>query len=146
MEESQKVTRGEIGIRRELGKLGFKPEEIEAAIRTGESYRALCTPNDPRTFPGTTAWARTTRTLREIKGDHNWTPEEDRNFSTVVSPNGRLAVTVTTGDKGTGIYFPGQSPKLRHTKGVMAAAAVKRNRGGWLFQDMAADESSNLLS
>ena len=139
MQESQRVTRGEIGVRRELAKLGLKPDEIVEAIRSGESYRALCTPNDPRIFHGTTAWARTMRRLREVKIKQDWTPDEERNFPTIVSPNGRLAVNVTTGDKGTGVFIAGQSPKLKHPKGIMGETVVKRNRSGWLFTDMAAD-------
>ena len=135
----QEPLKGAINVRRELGKLGCTPDEFEIAIRYGEGKRGACPPYDPPTFPGTTAWATTTRKFREIKIKQNWTPEDDRNFSTIVSPNGRLAITITTGDNGTGVYVPGQSPKLKHPKGIMADTAVKRNRGGWLFQDMAAD-------
>jgi hypothetical protein len=139
MQESPRVTRGVIGVRKELAKIGLTPEVVEESIRSGESYRELCTPNDPKIFHGTTAWARTMRRLREELIEDDWTAEEPSNFPLIVSPNGRMAIAVTTGDKGTGIYLPGQSPKLKHTKGPMARSVVKQNRQSFLFQDMAAD-------
>ena len=138
-----KVTTGTIGVRQELNTLGLTPEILADAIRFGETYRALCTADDPRIFHGVTAWARTLRGLRShdsLKQD-GWTKDHTGNFETVVSPDKSFAISVTTGDKATGKYDPVQpfiQPRLKHPHGVMMQAAVDMNP--WLFPELAATQ------
>jgi hypothetical protein len=143
MQAVAKVTRGEIGVRQELAALGLSPEILNDAMAIGESYRALCTLNDPPSFHGVTAWARTLRGLREILSHKEWTKDDAGNYSTVVSPDKSLAISVATGDKETGVYDPTRPlacPKLKHPKGNMTRAAVNQNATAlYLFPDMAAD-------
>lgn len=140
MQAIPKVTRGAIDVRQVLALLGLTPEILNDAILFGEKYRALCTPNDPRIFQGTTAWARTHRGLREILIPLNWEKDDTGGFDTVVNPEGSLAISVTTGGKGTGRYIPGVQPKLKHSHGVLYKEAVDQNRSArFLFPDMAAD-------
>ena len=141
MQPIPKITRGPIDVRQVLLLLGLTPEILNEAIDFGEKYRALCTPNDPRIFQGTTAWARTHRGLREILIPLNWKKDDTGGFETVVNPDGSLAISVTTGGKGTGRYIPGTSPKLKHPHGVLYKEAVDRNRSAQLilFADMAAE-------
>ncbi len=143
MQATSKVTKGEISVRQELAALGLTPEILSEAIAFGESYRSLCTPNDPPSFHGVTAWARSLRGLREILSIEGWTKDDSGNFSTVVSPDRSLAIAVSTGDKETGIYDPNRpfaSPKLKHPKGNMTKEAVNQNAVAlFLFPDMAAD-------
>jgi hypothetical protein len=143
MQATAKVTNGAISVRQELAVLGLTPEILYESIEFGESYRALCTPNDPPSFHGVTAWARSLRGLRESLSHLGWTKDDTGNYSTVVNPDKSLAISVATGDKETGIYDPGRplaSPKLKHPKGSMTQAAVALNRVVlYLFEDMAAD-------
>lgn len=100
-------------------------------------------PNDPPSFHGVTAWARGLRGLREILSNSGWTKDDSGNYSTVVSPDKSLAITVATGDKETGVYDPARplaSPKFKHPKNNMTRAAVNRNAVVlYLFPEMAAD-------
>ena len=142
MNVTAKVSMGAISVRQELAVLGLTPEDLADAISFGESYRALCTDNDPRIFQGTTAWARTLRGLRENKRltRLGWTKDRTGNFETAVCPDKTFAISVSTGDKETGKYdpaFPFIRPRLKHTKGIMTKAAVDMN--AWLFPEMAAD-------
>jgi hypothetical protein len=140
MQAIAKVTRGAIDVRQVLALLGLTPEVLSDAILFGEKYRALCTPNDPRIFQGTTAWARTHRGLRESLIPLDWKKDDTGGFDTVVNPDGSLAVSVTTGGKGTGRYTPGANPKLKHPHGVLYKDVVDQNRSAqFLFPDMAAD-------
>ncbi len=143
MQATARITKGDIGVRQELAALGLTPEILYEAMEIGESYRALCTPNDPPSFHGVTAWARSLRALREILTNKEWTKDDAGNYSTVVNPDKSLAIAVSTGDKETGIYDPTRplaSPKLKHPKGNMTRAAVNQNAVAlYLFEDMAAD-------
>jgi hypothetical protein len=143
MQAFTKVTKGEIGVRQELATLGLTPEILNDAIAIGESYRALCTLNDPPSFHGVTAWARTLRGCRELLSPLGWTKDDAGNYSTVVNPDKSLAISVATGDKETGIYDlarPYACPKLKHPKGNMTRAAVGRNATVlFLFPDLEAD-------
>jgi hypothetical protein len=141
MQAAVKVIKGEISVRQELATLGLTPEILNESTAIGESYRALCTLNDPPSFHGVTAWARTLRGLRETLSPLGWARDDAGNYSTVVNPDKSLAISVATGDKETGKYDPARpfaSPKLKHPKGSMTSAAVSQN-ARYLFADMAAD-------
>jgi hypothetical protein len=144
MQAFTKVTTGEISVRGQLLSLGLTPEDLVEAIRFGESHRALCTPDDPPSFHGVTAWARTVRGLRIGSLRHNnWTADDSGNYSTIINPDKTLAIAVVTGDDATGIYDPAMpfaQPKLKYTKGNKTREAVERNSLTlFLFPDMAAD-------
>lgn len=141
MQAVTKVTVGEIGVREQLDALGLMPEDLIAAIVFGETHRALCTDDDPLTFHGTTAWARTLRGLRQQPRlrQSGWIKDRVGNFETIVSPDDALAICVTTGDKETGKYDPARpfiKPRPKHPKGIMLKIAIDAN--GWLFPELAA--------
>jgi hypothetical protein len=144
MQELAKVTTGEIGVREQLALLRLTPEDLIEAMRFGEGHRALCTPDDPRSFPGVTSWARTVRGLRigRLRRD-GWTPNDSGNYSTLVNPDQSLAIAVVTGDEQTGIYDPATPllfPRLKYPKGNMTQQAVERNSlMPYLFPEMAED-------
>lgn len=144
MQAFAKVTTGEVGVREQLALLGLTPEDLMEAIRFGETHRALCTPDDPRGFPGMTAWARTVRGLRSGRlRTEGWTADDTGNYPTLVNPDKTLAIAVCTGDAQTGIYDPNrpfEKPKLKYTKGTMTIEAVERNSSNpYLFPEMNED-------
>src|SRR5687768_14500028 len=99
------ITRGEIDVRERLALLGLTPEDLIDGIEFGESHRALCTPDDPPSFHGVTAWARTVRGLRIGRlRNENWTADDSGNYSTLLNPDQTLAIAVATGDDETGVY------------------------------------------
>jgi len=137
-----KITIGEIGVRRELDLLGLLMEDLIEAIVFGETHRGFCTDDDPLTFSGTTAWARTLRGLRQNKRllAKGWERDRVDNFETFASPDKTFQICVTTGDKETGKYDPAQpfiKPKPKNPKGIMLQRAVTTN--AWLFPEMGAD-------
>lgn len=144
MQAFAKVTTGEVAVREQLALLGLTPEDLIDAIKFGEGHRALCTPDDPRGFPGMTAWARTVRGLRTGRlRKAGWTKDDDGNYPTLLNPDKTLAIAVATGDDGTGIYDPNRpfdKPKLKYTKGPMTKAAVERNsETPYMWPDMEED-------
>src|SRR5690242_10395237 len=127
-----KITIGEIGVRQELDLLGLLMEDLIEAIVFGETHRGFCTDDDPRTFHGTTAWARTLRGLRQNRRllAKGWERDRVDNFETFVSPDKTFQICVTTGDKETGKYDPAHpfiKPKPKNPKGIMLQRAVTTN-------------------
>lgn len=115
-----------IEVTGELTDLGLSVEILREAMLVGESARDTCTANDPPNAAGFDAWARTVRALREMLIPQGWTRNDDANFSTVISPDGRVAIAVATGDEGTG--NPGATPKTKYPKGPATVAAIRNNR------------------
>ena len=137
-----KITIGEINVRQELSVLGLLLEDLIGAILFGETHRGLCSDDDPLTFPGTTAWARTLRGLRENDRLWNlgWRKSREDNFETLVNPDHTLAICVMTGDRATGKYnpdFPNVKPRPKNPKGIKLQRAISVNT--WLFPELAAD-------
>lgn len=127
------VKRGTIVVANALAELGLDSEILREAILEGEGARDSCTRNDPPAAPGFDAWAKSVRRLREILIPKKWVRNDDGNYSTVVSPDGTIAIAVVTGSDGTGV--PDQIPKVKHPKGSETKAAVDRNVR-YLFPEM----------
>src|SRR2546426_11191435 len=97
-----------------LQELGLDQEVLQNAVKAGELERSRCTNNDPRVFPGQVAWARTTRALRENLNPLGWQRGDEGNLPVVVNPKGDVAITVSSGDDGTGLVD--RSPQTRNPK------------------------------
>lgn len=65
------------------------------------------------------------RALRDFLIPQKWEKNDDGNFPTVVSPDGKVAIAVATGDAGTGKAEA--TPKTKYSKGVAVEAAISRN-------------------
>lgn len=127
------VRKSPLEVKKALASLGLTDELLRVAITKGEVARDSCTDNDPPNAPGFDAWARTVRALRETLIPKGWKRNDDAMLSTVVSPDGTVAITVVTGDEGVG-----EADKIPHTKyprGAATEAAVNRNQK-WLFPEM----------
>lgn len=118
-----------------LAQLGLTIEVLREAVAMGEAARNSCTANDPVIAPGFLAWARTTRGLRDCLAVPGWQRSSDGGLETVVSPEGKLAIAVATGDDATGRI--GGSPKTKYSKGPATAAAIEQNQLSFLFADSA---------
>jgi hypothetical protein len=108
-----------------LAALGLDRRTVVGAVERGEAARNTCTANDPPATPGLTAWFRTVRALRDLLLPVGWKRNNDRNFPTVVRPDGCLRIAVATGDKNVG--DPSAEPKTRSPKGPLMELAVARN-------------------
>jgi len=109
-----------------LRSLGLTSEILKHAILIGEFYRDTCTDNDANCAPGMFAYSRTSRTLREQLRPAGWQKNDDQNRATVISPNGKIAVAVESGDEGTGI--PELFPNVKYQKGDATKKAVALNQ------------------
>lgn len=110
----------------QLAELGLTEELLQAALQRGEIDRATCTANDPSYLPGMLAQGRSVRALREALLPAGWSRDDVRGLPLVVSPNGDLALTVATGDEGTG--DPHRPASSKHPKGAATAMLVATNQ------------------
>lgn len=113
---------GQIDVTNVLAGLGVPRDILEEAVLAGEHSRNECTWADPPNTPGFIAWAKTLRRLKERLVREGWTG----NDYVVISPDGRLAISVTTGDEATG--SPYRTPKTKYPKGASTEVAIIRNR------------------
>lgn len=114
-----------------IGK-GLTEEVIENAIRQSETERDSCTAHDPNCLPGILAWGRCNRFLRDQLVLVKWHANDDRNYPTVVSPDGTRAIAVATGDEGTG--QADKHPGTKFPKGIVTQDAVDGNVQALLFE------------
>jgi hypothetical protein len=81
---------------------------------------------DPKGFNGTSAWAAGTRGFRARIIPLGWRPEDPKGQPRVVSRDGRIAVTVSSGNANTG--NPTKDPMTRNDKGSQTAQSLSYNR------------------
>lgn len=122
-------------VKEALALLGLEATQLWDPVMMGEAARNTCTANDPPSFPGQFAHSRTVRGLREILLPLGWKRNNDKNFSTVVSPDGSFRIAVATGDKNVG--EPSVNPKTKNPKGPLMEEAVGTNDlQGELFPEL----------
>lgn len=109
-----------------LALLDLSVDVLRDAVARGEAARNSCTANDPGITPGFLAWARTTRGLRDLQAPAGWRRSSEGGLETAVSPDGKLALAVATGDEATG--RAGSPPKTKYSKGPATAAAIEQNQ------------------
>ena len=114
-------------LRREslLRRIGVTEQELTMALDAGDAAAAGCTSNHPPMAPGFYRFAETIAALAAVKGPQGWTRQDHKNFSTIVSPDGRVAIAVASGNDGTGDL--GVEVSTRSPKGVVTSEAVTRN-------------------
>lgn len=112
-------------VRARLQELGVTEGILVEAIRAGEAAAASCTANHPPIFGGLLRYAETVRALRERLVPEGWTRDDTKNFSTAVSPDGRIAIAVARGDEATGDVDA--TPSTKYPKGAATIEAVERN-------------------
>lgn len=115
----------------QLHSLGLKEATIHEAVLRGFVARQSCTPLDPPSYPGTVQWGETHRAIRLLTVPLEWTPDDSKNYSRIVSPNRMVAVTVATGDGFTGVRSKkGEmkiEPRTKYPKGSETTLAVETN-------------------
>jgi hypothetical protein len=136
------IRRTPIEVTDALAALGLTFEILRDAILAGETARDMCTANDPPSAAGFDAWARTVKRLREQLIVLGWSRSESDQLPLIISPSGTLAITVGTGDEGTGIWTPDSSPKSKYPKGPATIAVVSRNRNQSEFWESNEEEAA----
>lgn len=108
-----------------LSRLGLDEAIINKIALHGLAARQACSPFSPPSFPGTSQWAETTIASRQFLVPRDWTPDDVNNLSRVVSPDGKVAIVVATGDERTGIATA--EPRTKYPKGPETSTAVRIN-------------------
>jgi hypothetical protein len=116
----------QLAVHHRLLELGLGEEHLIAAILDGEAWREACTPHDPTNLPGTLAWGRTVRGLRDRLVPLDWTAEDVLNCPMVVSPDRRVAISVSTGNSSTAEVL--SLPRPKYAKGAATVRAVQSNQ------------------
>ena len=109
-----------------LNALALTREALSEAVRFGASHAAECTGHDPSSLAGTLLWGKTTRWLRDQLIPLGWNARSQRNLPVTVHPSGKWAITVVSGDEGTGI--PRLTPATRYDRGPATRQVVSRNQ------------------
>ena len=111
--------------RARLSTLGVTQEILLRAVASGEAARASCLPTHPPGAPGMYCFFETFRSLADDLLDSGWSRKDHKNFSTVLRPDGLVAIAVARGDDGTGDRDANVS--TMYSKGIVTREAVERN-------------------
>lgn len=114
-----------------LSTIGLQLAPIEQAVAEGELQRRMASPFDVPTAGGFNAHTRTVRSLRETYVPRGWTQNDD-GLSTIESPDGRVAIAVTSGDSRTG-HADSITVGTKRARGPATVEAVLENGQGRLF-------------
>jgi hypothetical protein len=112
-------------VQTRLKTLGLDEIELLRVVRFGQASRSECTENHPPSYAGYTGWAETVRALREYLIPLQWTKCNDGNWPLSVSPCGKFAIAVATGNEATGLLSI--TPSTKASKGPRTAQAVTVN-------------------
>jgi len=113
-------------VRWRLEGLGLTEQVLRDAVLAGELERVSCTPLDPLSYPGSSAWALTVRRLRESLIPRGWRPEDAHNLPLIVEPELGIAISVNAGSEATGMED--LTPTTKHQKGQLLRDQVIENR------------------
>ena len=111
--------------RARLSTLGVTQETLLRAVASGEAARVSCLPTHPPGAPGMYCFFETFRSLADDLLDSGWSRKDHKNFSTVLRPDGLVAIAVARGDDGTGDRDANVS--TMYSKGIMTREAIDRN-------------------
>lgn len=122
-----------------LQQIGVSEQILRNAVERGEIARSGCTQLDPPTRAGYSAWAETTRAIREALIGKGWQAVQGGSCPTV-SPDRKIAIIVQTGDDATGMQRG--TPRSKNPKGPAVELAVANNNQLLLWDDF--DDAKDL--
>lgn len=120
------VRSSEADVHDRLSELGLRIHDLIPAVHAYQHAIDSATPNYPPAGPGMVGWVMASTSLRETLCPQGWAANDDGNYSRAVSPDGKMAIVVSSGDEWTGL--PHRAPKTRSAKGACAVAAADANR------------------
>jgi hypothetical protein len=108
-----------------LAELGLsEPALLHAAQRWYLTWTGF-TANHPPIGIGISAWTEAVAALREQLLPTGWARSDEKNYSLVKSPDGKIAINIATGDSGTG--RSDLVPSNKAPKGNTTAEAISVN-------------------
>jgi hypothetical protein len=120
------------GITSRLAQLGVNAAVLREAVYQGHLQRTRLTLNHPSIYHGLNMWGEVVAGLREQLRPLGWSRLEVGSFPLTIHEELKLAITVASGDEGTGDPFA--HPSNRSKKGRNTAEAIEANRQLELFE------------
>ena len=114
-----------IKVQGRLQELGLSEEILREAVEAGERVRRTFTTNHPLMASGLMRWAEIIKVLRDRLMVLGWTKSDVGGVPLVIHPKGLIALTVMSGNEGTG----DDSSELRskNPRGSTTIAFIKQN-------------------
>lgn len=110
----------------ELRQLGLETADIVAAVEAAEITRRSCSPLEPSIAPGFKAWVAAFTALAERKVPQGWEKTETKGLPRLIEPRTAVAITVGSGDEGTGTS--GGRPATKSPRGPQSVLYVRSNQ------------------
>lgn len=117
-----------------LEQLGLVEPALREAIYQGHLQRARLTLNHPIIYHGLNMWGEVVAALRGQLRPLGWAREDIGSYALTVHEERKLAISVASGDEGTG--NPSAHPTNRSRKGRNTVDAIEANRQLELFEQL----------
>ena len=121
-------------IANRLEQLGLNEAALREAVYQGHLQRTRLTLNHPIIYHGLNMWGEVVAALREQLRPLHWVREDIGGYALTVHEERKLAITVASGDEGTG--SPSAHPSNRAKKGRNTVEAIEANRQLELFEQL----------
>lgn len=112
-------------VRSKLHSKNLSAEDLINAVLNGYSAFTATSAMHPTTFPGNAAWAYTVEGLRINLVPKGWDSQDRCNQPQVVSPDGQIVITVSSGCPNTGNAV--LEPQTRGPKGSETTRGIANN-------------------
>lgn len=117
-----------------LQQLGLDEALLREAVYQGHLQRARLTLNHPFIYHGLNMWGEVVAALRDQLRPLEWVRQDIGSYALTVHEERKLALTVASGDEGTG--NPLAHPTNRSRKGRNTVDAIEANRQLELFEQL----------
>ena len=139
--ENLTLVRKDENAKQRLAELsGLTLDVFEEALFSGHSGSARSTASHAKNAAGTYRWHETLAALRSALTSQQWEQRDEKNAPRIVSPDGKIALMVATGNAKTGTK---DNPSNATSKGIMTQLDVWNNDES---QQMVIEEIAKLIS
>lgn len=123
-----------------LQKLGMSESAVREAVFQGHLQRVRLTLNHPMVYHGLNMWGEVVAAVRNQLRPFGWVRGDIGSYALTVNEELNLAITVASGDEGTGNALV--SPTNRSRKGRNTVEAIEANRQLELFEGVPVEEQT----
>lgn len=114
----------------ELHAMGLDRLELREVLDAARWGRQNSTEYDPPGYAGWNQYGQGTRAVRMLllesrEGDKKWSMSNDHGLCRTISPNGSIAIVVSSGNEATG--DPDRTPKTLNPKGIHSLKGLRVN-------------------
>lgn len=106
-------------------RFGMSVAELHSVASAAYRAFSLATSLHPKGWGGTTAWGEGSAQFRMLATSKGWHCEDPQGQPRVVSKDGKVSITISSGDMNTG--NPHADPKTRNDKGEQTANGLHFN-------------------